>query len=131
MKTNNTITESDVTAFLLSKLTDKIKGVQPDYISFSVHVNPDTGEYSFSSVFMQAVDHIERKCGNASTVVDAHKALHDALVCDHDWKTEDQSFDHEFGTERVVFDQCQNCDETRENNPHEAEDITCDDREGK
>ena len=36
--------------------------------------------------------------------------------CDHEWKTVDDSFDHEFGTEIVVYDQCEKCGATR---PHE------------
>lgn len=33
---------------------------------------------------------------------------------DHDWKFQDDSFDHEFGTERVHYWQCERCGATRE-----------------
>jgi hypothetical protein len=38
-------------------------------------------------------------------------------TCDHDWKVIDDSFDHEFGTERVVFERCEKCDAEQ---PHES-----------
>lgn len=33
--------------------------------------------------------------------------------CDHEWKFIDDSFDHEFGTEQIYYDECQKCGETR------------------
>ena len=33
---------------------------------------------------------------------------------DHDWKFQDDSFDHEFGTERVHYWQCERCGAMRE-----------------
>jgi hypothetical protein len=35
-------------------------------------------------------------------------------VCDHDWDFVDESFDHEYGTERVHFWRCKLCDAERE-----------------
>lgn len=35
---------------------------------------------------------------------------------DHDWKFQDESFDHEFGCERVHYWQCARCGATREVN---------------
>lgn len=32
---------------------------------------------------------------------------------DHDWEFQDDSFDHEFGTERVHYFLCQKCQATR------------------
>lgn len=32
---------------------------------------------------------------------------------EHEWEFQDDSFGHEFGTERVHYFQCQNCDATR------------------
>lgn len=29
--------------------------------------------------------------------------------CDHEWAAQDESFDHEFGTEVDIFWQCQKC----------------------
>lgn len=34
--------------------------------------------------------------------------------CDHDWKVRDESFSHEFGTEIVVFEECELCGATRD-----------------
>lgn len=34
--------------------------------------------------------------------------------CDHEWETVDDSFDHEYGCEQIVFQRCAVCDEERE-----------------
>ena len=34
--------------------------------------------------------------------------------CDHEWKLIDDSFDHEYGTEQIVFYRCQLCDAEHE-----------------
>lgn len=34
--------------------------------------------------------------------------------CDHEWKTHDDSFSHEFGTEIIVYDECEKCGLRRE-----------------
>lgn len=39
---------------------------------------------------------------------------HTTSKCDHDWKLVDDSFDHEYGTEQIVFYRCELCDEERE-----------------
>lgn len=36
---------------------------------------------------------------------------------DHNWKFEDASFDHEFGTERVWYWQCEHCEASRDMEP--------------
>lgn len=36
---------------------------------------------------------------------------------DHDWKFRDDSFDHEFGTERIWYWECATCGETRDMEP--------------
>ena len=41
---------------------------------------------------------------------------------DHDWKLQDESFDHEYGTERVHFWCCAVCEETREMEPGDYDD---------
>ena len=41
----------------------------------------------------------------------------DPTVCDHDWEFQDDSFDHDFGTERVHYWRCALCDATREVEP--------------
>ncbi len=45
--------------------------------------------------------------------------------CDHDWKVVDESFDHEFGTEKVVYELCEKCGATHEHEedtgPHEED----------
>ncbi len=39
---------------------------------------------------------------------------HCEFECDHEWEKIDNSFDHEFGTEKVpVFERCVECDEER------------------
>ena len=42
--------------------------------------------------------------------------------CDHDWEVIDDSFDHEFGCERIVFQRCSICDEEREYDPPRFDD---------
>ena len=37
-------------------------------------------------------------------------------ACEHDWRLVDASFDHEYGCEQVVYDECAKCDQVR---PHE------------
>lgn len=34
--------------------------------------------------------------------------------CDHEWKTEDHSFSHEFGTEKIFVCRCEKCGKDRE-----------------
>lgn len=34
--------------------------------------------------------------------------------CDHDWQVVDDSFDHEYGTEKIVFERCLKCDAERD-----------------
>lgn len=34
--------------------------------------------------------------------------------CDHDWETVDDSFDHEFGTETILYRKCSKCDKESE-----------------
>lgn len=34
--------------------------------------------------------------------------------CDHDWEFKDDSFDHEFGTEKIHYEQCSVCNLTQE-----------------
>ncbi len=53
----------------------------------------------------------------------------DPEPCDHEWQVQDDSFDHEFGTEKVIYERCVKCDETRPHEPYD--DSHCDDREGK
>lgn len=45
--------------------------------------------------------------------------LQQQVACDHDWEFQDDSFDHEFGTEQVHYWLCVKCDATR---PMEAGD---------
>lgn len=42
------------------------------------------------------------------------------VECDHDWKVVDDSFDHEYGTERIVFERCELCGAQREHEPYEG-----------
>lgn len=32
------------------------------------------------------------------------------MECDHEWEVVDDSFDHEYGCERIVFERCRLCD---------------------
>lgn len=40
-----------------------------------------------------------------------------APACDHEWKFNDDSFDHEFGTERIHSWQCEKCGEVTNESP--------------
>jgi len=42
--------------------------------------------------------------------------------CDHEWSVVNESFDHEYGTEIIVFERCDNCDAIREHDPPRFED---------
>jgi hypothetical protein len=42
--------------------------------------------------------------------------------CDHAWEVVDDSYDHEFGTENIVFERCIHCDEEREHEPRQFDD---------
>ena len=39
--------------------------------------------------------------------------------CDHDWKFRDDSFSHEFGVERIVYEECDKCSLTRPVQPRD------------
>lgn len=39
------------------------------------------------------------------------------MECDHDWEVVDESFDHEYGCERIVFERCRLCDAEQEHDP--------------
>ena len=43
-------------------------------------------------------------------------------TCDHEWELVDDSFDHEFGCEQIVFMRCAVCDEEREYDPPQFDD---------
>lgn len=38
-------------------------------------------------------------------------------ACDHEWEVIDESFDHEYGTEIIVFERCSVCSAERDYNP--------------
>ena len=44
------------------------------------------------------------------------------VECDHDWQVVDESFDHEYGREKVVFVRCQKCDLERDYEPQYFDD---------
>lgn len=37
--------------------------------------------------------------------------------CDHEWEVIDDSFDHEYGTEQIVFQRCVLCDAEQDYEP--------------
>ena len=41
---------------------------------------------------------------------------------DHDWEFQDDSFDHEYGTEQVFYYRCTRCDATRNMEPGDYDD---------
>lgn len=41
--------------------------------------------------------------------------------CDHEWEFQDESFDHEFGTEIIQYWQCALCDITTDRCPYDIE----------
>jgi len=45
-----------------------------------------------------------------------------AVVCEHDWSMQDESFDHEFGTEVVHYFECELCGVTKPLEPGDYED---------
>lgn len=60
--------------------------------------------------------------GDDPEVVEMRQALvqlADAVrgECDHKWDVVDDSFDHEFGCEQIVFQRCELCGQSREYNP--------------
>lgn len=52
----------------------------------------------------------------------ANAEVADPSQIDHDWKLQDDSFDHEFGTQVVRYMQCSRCDATKEEEPYEFDD---------
>jgi len=46
--------------------------------------------------------------------------------CDHEWHLVDDSFDHEFGTKIVVYEECELCGERREPEPCDPDYDRCD-----
>lgn len=43
-------------------------------------------------------------------------------TCEHEWTNCDDSFDHEFGTERILYKLCEYCGATDEVEPYQEED---------
>lgn len=39
-------------------------------------------------------------------------------ACDHEWEFQDDSFDHEFGTEVIHYWECPKCGATTDKSPH-------------
>lgn len=39
----------------------------------------------------------------------AGKPWQGEVICDHEWKHRDDSFSHEYGTEVIVYEECQTC----------------------
>jgi hypothetical protein len=54
--------------------------------------------------------------------LDPHPCQTEAGDLDHDWKFQDDSFDHEFGVERIHYFRCDRCDETRPVEPGDYDD---------
>lgn len=52
----------------------------------------------------------------------------DELNCDHEWEVIDDSFDHAFGTEKIVYERCKHCGKEREHEPWDG--IDCDPDDG-
>lgn len=40
-----------------------------------------------------------------------------SVECDHEWEVIDDSFDHEYGCEVIVFERCQLCSAERDHEP--------------
>jgi hypothetical protein len=57
------------------------------------------------------------KCGtlmeNLCACPKCEPATADAEPCDHDWHFEDDSFDHEYGTEVIRYFLCEKCGATK------------------
>jgi len=50
-------------------------------------------------------------------------SLSDCEPCDHEWEFVDASFDHQFGTEHVWYDECSKCGATRDHEPSYFEEL--------
>ena len=46
----------------------------------------------------------------------------DLISCDHEWSFVDDSFDHEYGTEFIYYEECLLCGANRRASPHEFND---------
>lgn len=45
-----------------------------------------------------------------------------SVECDHEWEVVNDSFDHEYGCEVIVFERCQLCDAERDHEPMKFDD---------
>ena len=58
---------------------------------------------------------LARDMHNDALAADAHRQS----LCDHDWRFRNDSFDHEYGCERVHFYECQRCGATKDAPPND------------
>lgn len=54
------------------------------------------------------------------TPLEQAQQMTDEESCDHDWRVVNDSFDHEFGTEQIVYQRCVKCDAERTHEPYEG-----------
>lgn len=66
----------------------------------------------------QKLKEVEKERDGLYSVIKQQKELFQKH-CDHEWKTHDDSFDHEFGTEKIVYDECEHCELRRPYEKHE------------
>lgn len=68
--------------------------------------------------FAQSARTVDGKRAEYSAVL--NDVADDEVECDHDWRLTDDSFGHQFGTERIEpYLECNCCGETRECDPPE------------
>jgi hypothetical protein len=61
-------------------------------------------------------------CNEDNAIQEAAIATTAAEPCDHEWEVIDQSFDHEYGREVIVFRQCLTCGEEADYDPPRFDD---------
>lgn len=55
-------------------------------------------------------------------MIERHKCQTDDGGVDHEWEFCDDSFDHEYGTERMQYFVCKHCGQTRDMEPGDYDD---------
>lgn len=76
----------------------------------------DTLCWNCNTVYAMAAEACPGCCATNANydLASAQMEMADKSHIDHDWKIQDDSFDHEFGTEQVHYWQCERCGATRE-----------------
>jgi len=66
--------------------------------------------------WIRALEQTEENLSDLAT--DARERIEEVRSkCEHEWGVVDDSFDHEYGTEKIVFERCQKCDAEQKHEP--------------